>query len=86
MTEEATEKPVVRGAWSRRDIRFKIPPEAAKRQGLIIRMALESFATKDEAIAYLNGECIALAGRPLDLATHSHKGLEQVIADLSNRC
>ncbi|GAM05084.1 hypothetical protein MBENS4_2082 [Novosphingobium sp. MBES04] len=49
-------------------------------------MALESFATKDEAIAYLNGECIALAGRPLDLATHSHKGLEQVIADLSNRC
>jgi len=82
MTDEAAQKPDTRGGWARRSARPKIPPEAARRQGLVTRLALETFATKDEAIAYLNGECSALGARPLDLAIASNTGFEQVVADL----
>lgn len=61
----------------------KIPPEAAQRQGLVTRLALEAFGNKDAAIAYLNAESERLGGRPIALATTTVDGLRSVEQDLA---
>ena len=61
----------------------KIPPEAAQRQGLVTRLALEAFGNKDAAIAYLNAESESLGGRPIALATTTVDGLRSVEQDLA---
>ncbi len=77
-------RPKVR--WSDRP---KLAPDAASRQGLATRLALEAFESREEAIAYLNTACGKLGGRPLDLAVESAEGLGRVgraLADLKPAC
>lgn len=72
--------------WSDRP---KLAPDAAGRQGLVTRLALEAFGSRDKAIAYLNTACGKLGGRPLDLAVESAEGLgrvERALADLRPAC
>lgn len=63
----------------------KLAPDAAIRQGLVTKLALEALGNRDQAIAYLNAACGKLGGRPLDLAVESAEGLsrvERALADL----
>ena len=72
--------------WSDRPT---LAPDAASRQGLATRLALEAFESQCEAIAYLNTACGKLGGRPLDLAVESAEGLgrvERALADLKSAC
>ncbi|WP_103096241.1 antitoxin Xre/MbcA/ParS toxin-binding domain-containing protein [Novosphingobium guangzhouense] len=87
---ESDEKPArptrAKMRWSDRP---KLAPDAASRQGLATRLALEAFESRDEAIAYLNTACCKLGGRPLDLAVESAEGLsrvERALADLKPAC
>lgn len=63
----------------------KLGPEAANRQGLVTRFALETLGGKDAAIAYLNDDCTFLGGRPLDIAIGSAEGFNRVLHDLTAR-
>lgn len=66
-----------------RSAKPKLPVEAARRQGTITRLALETLGTKEEAMAYLNVERAQLKGRPIDLATATAEGFRLVEQDLS---
>lgn len=61
----------------------KLPPESARRQGLVTKLALDTFGDKDAAITYLNSESVLLGGRPLGLATATADGLRSVEQDLA---
>ncbi|MFC0205708.1 hypothetical protein [Novosphingobium soli] len=74
--------PASRRPHFRRANQPKLPPDAALRQGLVTKLALQSLG-KDEAIAYLNRDNAALGGRPLDLATASADGFRRVELDLA---
>jgi len=65
-----------------RSAKPKLPPEAARRQGTITRLALETLGTKEEAMAYLNVEQAQLKARPIDLATATAEGFRRVEQDL----
>lgn len=84
MTEasEDTPKPKPRNGGFRRSNQPKLAPDAAQRQGVVTKLALEALG-KDHAIAYLNLDNPALGGRPLDLATSSVEGLKQIERDLA---
>ncbi len=80
----ASFRPKVR--WSDRT---KLTPDAARRQGRVTKLALETFGGRDEAIAYLNTACGKLGGRPLDLAVKSAEDLgrvERALSDLKPAC
>jgi hypothetical protein len=62
----------------------RLDPASAARQGHITRLAFEVLG-KDQAIAFLNTEHPALGGRPLDLATLSDQGRDEVEAELGRR-
>lgn len=66
----------------RRSDRPKLNPDAVGRQGRVTKLAFEALG-KDGAIAYLNLENEVLGGRPLDLATASDDGFQQVEKDLA---
>lgn len=59
----------------------RLAPEGARRQGDITRLAFLLLG-RDEAIAFLNGENLALGARPLDLAIASSEGCAAVEAEL----
>lgn len=67
----------------KRSTKPKLPLEAARRQGTITRIALETLGGKEEAMAYLNVEQAQLGGRPIDLATATAEGFRRVEQDLS---
>lgn len=62
----------------------RLDPANAARQGYITRLAFELLG-KDQAIAFLNTEHPGLGGRPLDLATGSDQGRNDVEAELGRR-
>lgn len=81
-TEQEAPAPYRRGGfkpWNRP----KLPQEAARRQGIVTRLALEALGSKEEAMAYLNVASPKLGGRPLDLAISTAEGLRQVEQDLA---
>ncbi|HEY6817498.1 MAG TPA: antitoxin Xre/MbcA/ParS toxin-binding domain-containing protein [Croceibacterium sp.] len=57
----------------------RLEPEQARRQGDITRLAFLLLG-RDAAIAFLNTDNAELHGRPLDLATASDDGRNQVEA------
>lgn len=61
----------------------KLSPRAAERQGLVVKLALNSFAAPAAATAFLNTINDALGGRPIDLAVASEEGLRAVAASLA---
>lgn len=63
----------------RRSNAQRLPPEDAKRQGDITRLAFLLLG-RDAAIAFLNTDHAELGGRPLDLATASDVGRNRVEA------
>lgn len=85
MTDAANEAPALESRQMRynRSPKQKLSADAARRQGTITRLALETLGSKEEAIAYLNVEQAQLGGRPIDLATATAEGFERVEQDLS---
>ncbi|SFG03307.1 Protein of unknown function [Novosphingobium sp. CF614] len=82
-TDEETSRPPAKNNYFRRSNKPKLPPDAARRQGLVTKLALETLGNKEEAIAYLNLDSIRLGGRPLDLAISTVEGFRQVELDLA---
>ena len=60
----------------------RISPAEARRQGDITRLAFQLLG-REQAMAFLNADNSALAGRPLDLATASAEGHAAVEAELA---
>lgn len=56
----------------------RLSSEEAKRQGAITSLAFRLLGSRDAAVAFLNNHDSALDGRPLDLATASSAGFDQV--------
>ena len=55
-----------------------LPPERAKRQGLITHLAYKLLGGREEAMSFLNTYNVSLDARPLDLATASAAGYSAV--------
>lgn len=74
-------------AAPRRLMRFRkaqlplLPPDSAKRQGDITRLAFQALG-REKAIAFLNSDHLQLGARPLDLATASADGCVKVEREL----
>lgn len=83
-TVEDTQEPSAKRNYFRRSNKAKLAPEAARRQGIVTRLALEALGSKEEAIAYLNLDSARLGSRPLDLAISTVEGLRQVELDLAS--
>ena len=58
--------------------RVRLAPDQARRQGDISQLAFLELGGRDPAIAFLNGDCASLGGRPLDIAIASAEGYERV--------
>jgi hypothetical protein len=71
-----------RSHWQQK-ARFKLPSDAAARQGSITRLAFERLGSRDAAIAYLNSHCTKLGGRPLDIATATKEGWQTIEFDIA---
>jgi uncharacterized protein (DUF2384 family) len=56
----------------------RLSGDEAKRQGAITSLAFRLLGSRDAAVAFLNTHDPALDGRPLDLATASSAGFDQV--------
>ena len=79
MTGEETEAqsgPKLKFKRSRR--LAKMPPCQARRQGAIAALAFTSFGDRDLAVAFLNTHHASLDARPLDVASESSEGFDQV--------
>lgn len=61
----------------------KLSPRAAERQGLVVKLALDTFAVPAAATTFLNTAHDGLGGRPIDLAVASDEGFEAVAALLA---
>jgi hypothetical protein len=72
----------VHSHWQRK-AKFKLPADAAARQGSITRLAFERLGSRDAAIAYLNSHCAKLGGRPLDIATATKEGWQAIKLDIT---
>lgn len=59
----------------------RLAPDLAKRQGEIAHMAFLALG-RDAALAFLNTEHAGLGGRPLDVATESDAGRDNVEAEI----
>jgi hypothetical protein len=75
----APRPPILRNRFSG----VKLTPRAAERQGLVVKLALNSFAAPGTATAFLNSVHDGLGGRPIDLAVASDEGLLAVEALLA---
>lgn len=75
--------PAPRGtkAWGKRGHRPQLPPGFARRQGEITRLAFLLLG-RETAIAFLNTAHAKLGGRPLDLATASDHGRNNVESEI----
>lgn len=72
----------VHSHWQRKS-KFKLPADAAARQGSITRLAFERLGSRDAAISYLNSHCAKLGGRPLDIATATKEGWQAIEFDIA---
>jgi uncharacterized protein (DUF2384 family) len=59
----------------------RLPPDQAKRQGEITKLALLLLG-REMAISFLNNAHAGLGARPLDLATQSDAGRDRVEAEI----
>lgn len=82
MTEEKHSSPG--NHWRRRAKTNPLPHDQAVRQGEITGAAFRALG-REQAIAFLNEENVALGARPIALATQSAAGLRLVEAELISR-
>lgn len=57
----------------------------ARRQGAISTLAFQLLGGRDPALAFLNGECSELLGRPIAIATLSDAGYAIVEREIRSR-
>ncbi|WP_447761747.1 hypothetical protein [Sphingopyxis panaciterrae] len=62
-----------------------LPPQEARRQGAISTLAFQLLGGRDPALAFLNGECAELLGRPIAIATLSEAGYAIVEREIRSR-
>lgn len=62
-----------------------LPPQEARRQGAISTLAFQLLGGRDPALAFLNGECAELLGRPIAIATLSDAGFAIVEREIRSR-
>ena len=60
--------------------RTRMPDDQARRQGEIVALAFTRMGGRDPALDFLNAHHDALDARPLDVASESDEGFEQVAA------
>lgn len=60
--------------------RTRMPADQARRQGEIVALAFTRMGGRDPALDFLNAHHDALDARPLDVASESDEGFEQVAA------
>ena len=62
-----------------------LPPQEARRQGAISTLAFQLLGGRDPALAFLNGECAELLGRPIAIATLGAAGYAIVEREIRSR-
>lgn len=62
-----------------------LAPQEARRQGAISTLAFQLLGGRDPALAFLNGECSELLGRPIAIATLSDAGYAIVEREIRSR-
>jgi hypothetical protein len=81
--EAAVEPRIEVRPFRRRFVEPKLSAQEVARQGLVVRMAINSLSAPGAATAFLNTLHPELGGRPLDLAIASEEGLRAVEAALA---
>ena len=64
--------------------RTRMPADQARRQGEIVALAFTRLGGRDPALDFLNAHNDALDARPLDVASESDEGFEQVAGLIAN--
>ena len=58
-------------------------PDVVARQAKVTMLAFRAFPTREEAVAFLNGEHVGLGGRPIDIGGDDDAGFRRVEAALA---